>query len=148
MRYAVRLLRPGNVKTRARAWSNLGQGGFTLLEVLVALAILGISVTIIFQLISANLKAVRGSEDYVSAVVRAQTKMREVLEDENLAEKVWSETTVDGYTVDIAVVETFKERTKELQVQLLEVVLTVHWIKDSKRKALTVRSMKMIHRKV
>jgi general secretion pathway protein I len=138
----------GYILTRLRRTNGTirGEGGFTLLEVLVALAILGMSVTVIFQLFSANLRAVRGSEDYISAAVRAQTKMREVLDDEKLAEKNWSETTVDGYRVDVTVAETLKERTKELQVQLLEVVLTVFWIKDSKTKTLTLRGMKMIPR--
>ena len=123
-----------------------GEKGFTLLEVLVALAILGISVTVIFQLFSANLRAVRGSEDYIAAAVRAQTKMREVLDDEKLTEKTWSETTPDGYRVDVAVAETLKDRTKDLEVRLLEIIMTVHWTKNSKTKAMTVRGMKMLPR--
>jgi general secretion pathway protein I len=125
-----------------------GSEGFTLLEVLVALAILGISVTIIFQLFSANLKAVRLSEDYVSAAVRAQVRMREVLDDSKIAPKAWSEITTDGYRVDVAIAETLKERTKDLQVQLLEVALTIYWTKDSKTKTLTMRSLKMITKKI
>jgi len=126
-----------------------GEEGFTLLEVLVALAILGISVTIIFQLFSANLRAVRGSEDYISAAVRAQTKMREILDDDKLAEKAektWSETTPDGYRVDVAVAETLKDRTKDLEVQLFEIIMTVYWTKNSKTKTMTVRAMKMLSR--
>ena len=123
-----------------------GEEGFTLLEVLVALAILGISVTVIFQLFSANLRAVRGSEDYVAAAVTAQTKMRQVLDDEKLAEKAWSETTLDGYRVDVVVAETLKDRTKDIEVQLLEVIMTVYWTKNSKTKTMTARSMKMIPR--
>ncbi len=122
--------------------------GFTLLEVLVALSILAIAVTVIFQLFSANLRAIRGSEDYVSAAVRAQIRLREVLLDPKLMETSWSETTVDGYRVDVVVTEALKERTKDLPVQLLGVTLTVYWTKGSKHKALTVKSMKMVVRKV
>jgi type II secretion system protein I len=123
-------------------------GGFTLLEVLVALSILAIAVTVIFQLFSANLKAIRGSEDYVSAAVRAQVRLREVLLDPKLMETSWSETTTDGYRVDVVVTEGLRERTKDLPVQLLNVVLTIYWTKGSKQKALTVKSMKMVVRKV
>ena len=141
--------RPAAKKAGRNGLPGRGEEGFTLLEVLVALAILGISVTIIFQLFSANLRAIRGSEDYIAAAVRMQTKMREVLDDDKLAdkaEKTWSETTPDGYRVDVAVAETLKERTKDLEVQLLEVILTVHWTKNSRTKTMTARSMKMISR--
>ena len=125
-----------------------GTRGFTLLEILVALSILGIAVTVIFQLFSADLRAVRGSEDYVSAAVRAQVRMREVLQNDKLAVNTWSETTVDGYRVDVVVAEALKERTKDLPVQLLEVTLMLYWNKASKEKVLVLRSMKMVPRKV
>ena len=122
--------------------------GFTLLEVLVALSLLGIAVSIVFQLFSANMKAVRASEDYVSATVRAHARMREILEDAKLGEKNWTETTMDGYRVDVTVQEILKERTKDLQVQLLAVALTIYWVKDSKVKTFTMKAMKMIPKKV
>jgi prepilin-type N-terminal cleavage/methylation domain-containing protein len=133
-----------NVMRRSAA----GDEGFTLLEVLVALAILGIAVTVVFQLFAADLRAVRASEDFVAASVRAQTRMREILDDDTLTERAWSETTVDGYRVDVIVSPALRERTKDLQVQLFDVVLTVYWIKDSKTRTMTLRTMKMITKKV
>jgi general secretion pathway protein I len=146
MGYVLDRIRRANGRTTGAGLPGRGEGGFTLLEVLVALAILGISVTVIFQLFSANMRAIRGSEDYISAAVTAQTKMRQVLDDDKLAEKSWSETTVDGYRVDVVVAETLKDRTKDLEVQLLEVILTVYWTKNSKTKTMTARGMKMIPR--
>ena len=67
--------------------------GFTLLEVLVALSILGVAVTVLFQLFSTNLRTIALSGDYVLATVRAEAKMREVLDDDALGPKAWSETT-------------------------------------------------------
>ncbi len=122
--------------------------GFTLLEVLVALSILGIAVTIVFQLFSADLKAIGLSEHYVSASVRGETRMSEILDDDKLMESAWRETTVEGYTVDVVVRNTLQERTAELPVQLLEIMLTLYWKKDGREKSMTFRSMKMIMKKV
>ena len=113
-----------------------------------ALSILGMAATIVFQLFSADLRALRTSEDYVSAAVRADTRMRELVDDDALPVNTWTETTADGYSVDVAVSEVLQDRTKDLPVQLLEIALTVHWMKNSKPKRLTVRTMKMIERKV
>jgi len=122
--------------------------GFTLLEVLVALSILGIALTIILQLFSANLRALSASEDYVSAVTKAEAKMREVLDDKDLSEKSWSEITDDGYRMDVSINETLKDRTDNLQVRVLEVALTVYWTRNTKNKSLTLRTMKVVNKQV
>ena len=88
--------------------------GFTLLEILVALALLGIAITVILQLFSANLRALSVSGDYVSAALRAEVKMRDILEDTDLTEKSWSEVTDEGYRFDASVTEMLKERTDNL----------------------------------
>jgi len=80
--------------------------GFTLLEVLVALAILGIAITVVLQLFSANLRSIAASEDYISAVTTAEARLRDILDDEELSEKSWSETTSDGYS------NSFKSRAR------------------------------------
>jgi prepilin-type N-terminal cleavage/methylation domain-containing protein len=85
--------------------------GFTLLEILVALAIMGIAVTVLFQVFSANLRSIAVSDDYVSAVVRAEAKMREVLDNDKLTENAWSETTAEGYRLNVTVSETLNQRT-------------------------------------
>jgi len=122
--------------------------GFTLLEILVALALLGIAITIILQLFSANLRALSVSEDYVVAVTRAEAKMREILDDESLTEKSWTQDTDDGYRMDVSVSEIMKERTENLQVQLMEVSLIFHWTKGTKKKSLSLRAKKVVPRQI
>jgi general secretion pathway protein I len=122
--------------------------GFTLLEVLVALAILGTAVTLIFQLFSANMRNIAASEDYVSATVTAEARMGEVLDDDALTANSWSETTADGYRIDVVVSDTMQKRTGELPVKLLEVALTVSWAQNMKQKSLTLRSIKMVEGKI
>jgi len=58
----------------------LGQEeGFTLLETLVAALVLGIALTVIFQLFSGGLDQARRSGDYTRAVWHARAKMEEIL---------------------------------------------------------------------
>ena len=73
--------------------------GFTLLEILVSLSIIAVAVTVVLQLFSADLRAISASENYLSAVTKAEAKMREVLDNEDLAEKAWSDATPDGYRI-------------------------------------------------
>ncbi len=122
--------------------------GFTLLEVLVALAILSIAVIVVIQLFSANLRAIAISGDYVSASIKAEAKMREILDDDKLSEKSWSETTDDGYRLDVSINEVLKARTENLQVRLLELDLIIHWIKGTKARSLTLRTLKMVEKEV
>lgn len=124
------------------------RSGFTLLEVLVALAILGTAVTLVFQLFSANMRNIALSEDYLSATVAAEARMQEVLDDDGLALTSWSETTGDGYRIDVVVSDALQQRTGELPVKLLEVALTVSWATNTKQKSLTLRTMKMVERKI
>lgn len=124
------------------------ESGFTLLEVLVAVALLAIAVTVVIQLFSANLRSVTVSEDYVSAALKANVVMREVLDDEDLTEKSRSERTNDGYRVDVAVTETAKERTDNLQVRLLEVTVKVSWAKGIKERSLALKTLKVVNKKV
>ena len=122
--------------------------GFTLIEVLVAVALLGIAVTVVIQLFSANLRALASSEDYIYASAKAEAKMREVLENDEISEISFSEITDDGYRIDVSIAEVLHERTENLQVRLLEVVLTVSWIQGEHEESLTVRTMKVLEKEI
>jgi general secretion pathway protein I len=54
------------------------QRGFTLLEVMVAVVILGLGLTVVFELFSGGLKSVEISNDYSNAVILANKKMGEL----------------------------------------------------------------------
>ena len=122
--------------------------GFTLLEVLVAVALLGIAVTVVLQLFSADLKAIAASEEYVSAAAKAEAKIREVQDNETLSEGSTSEVTNDGYRVDVSVASTLGERTDALQVMLMDILVTVHWTKGAKERSLSLRTMKLVNRQI
>ena len=120
--------------------------GFTLLEVIVAIAILGIAISVVLQLFSANLRAISVSGDYVTAATRAEAKMREILSDDRLSEKSFSEATQEGYRIDVSITDVIKERTENLQVKLLEVDLTIHWIQGTKQKSMSLRTLKVVEK--
>tara|TARA_B100000315_G_scaffold72484_2_gene66034 strand:- start:7415 stop:8098 length:684 start_codon:yes stop_codon:yes gene_type:complete len=52
--------------------------GFTLIEVIVSLAIMGISIVTILQLFSGGLRSIKVSDDYLRAAILAQNKMNEL----------------------------------------------------------------------
>ena len=123
-------------------------GGFTLLEVLVALVLLSVALVAIFELFSANTRGIAKSDDYSNAVILGESKMREILDDNNLTEKTWTESTDDGYRIDAVVSSTASDRTENLQVKLLEINLTVSWIKNSKERTLNLKTLKMVKKQI
>ncbi len=52
--------------------------GFTLIEVIVSLVIMGISIVTILQLFSGGLRSIKVSDDYLRAAILAQNKMNEL----------------------------------------------------------------------
>lgn len=122
--------------------------GFTLLEVLVAVALLGIAITVVLQLFSANLQALSASGDYVTAATRANIKLRELLDEEALTESSWTETSDEGYQVDISVTHALEDRTENLQMSLFEIAVTVSWTKGPRTRSLTMRTLKSLPKQI
>lgn len=51
---------------------------FTLIEILVSIAILGVALIVLFELFSGSLKLAKSSEDYLKATLLAQKKMNDL----------------------------------------------------------------------
>jgi general secretion pathway protein I len=122
--------------------------GFTLLEVLVALVLIALSVTVIMQLFSANLRSLSASEDYTAAVVKAENRMRELLESGPFVEGESREESPGGFAYDVSIREALPEKTEGLGVRLMEVELTLRWKMGSRDRALTLKSLKLVEREV
>jgi general secretion pathway protein I len=113
--------------------------GFTLIEITVAMAILGISLVLIMQLFSAGLKSAKASCDYTIAIVHAKDKMEELsatLEND-------SGTFDDGFKWE-AEVEDYKQ-AEESDYKLKKLMIKILWPDVLKRpKSIEMVSLKML----
>ena len=124
------------------------QRGFTLLEVLAAVAILGMALTVIMQLFSANLQGIAASDDYLAASLAAEAKMREVIARGDFSEQDWSETADEGYRVDVSIRPALEERTESLPVALHEITLSLRFESGSKERTITLRTLRAAARSI
>ena len=124
------------------------QRGFTLLEVLAAVAILGMALTVIMQLFSANLQGIAASDDYLAASMAAEAKMREVITRGDFSEQAWSETTTEGYRADVSIRPALEERTESLPVTLHEITLSLRFESGSKERTITLRTLRAAARSI
>ena len=94
------------------------QCGFTLLEVMVAIVILGLGLTVVFELFSGGLKSVEISNDYSNAVILANKKMGELSLKEKLdvGKEMGDFSEEDNYKweVDIVPYQVDEETNKEI----------------------------------
>jgi general secretion pathway protein I len=118
--------------------------GFTLLEVLLALVIVGIAISVVLQLFSFNLRNVASSEDYVKAAMVAESKLRQIVDNGDLTERQWSENTGDGYRFDVAVSPIEKDKAQAVDMKLLQVDLTMSWKSGAKNRTINVKTLKLI----
>jgi general secretion pathway protein I len=103
--------------------------GFTLIEVIIAIAILGISLVMVMQLFAGGLRAARTSCDYSRAVIHAKDKMEEKTEYPVQDSGVFD----DGFKWETEV-ESYKE-LKDNPYKLIKVKVRVMWpdvMKNSK----------------
>lgn len=104
-------------------------GGFTLIEILVAISILGISLVVLLQLFSGALKSVRVSNDYTQGVFHAQEKMEEVLLREALTPGTEEGDFEDGFRwrVEIIRLDQAEEEALKLPIDTFQISVVVTW---------------------
>jgi len=120
--------------------------GFTLIEIMVALTVMGFAVVSLVQLFSSNLRMIRTSQDYMTVLTRAESVMREIVESDKIEEKSWRDSTDQGYQVEVTVSETAKERTENLPIKLLQIEMVLSWEKALRKKSLTFRTLKIVNK--
>lgn len=122
-----------------RSSANLRSDGFSLLEVLIALAILGVSVVSVFQLFSITLRSTKKSEDYTRALIYAQSLLDEA---GSAGDPMDSPVTIKfgrGYQGGRQVV--LKSSSDDGTIKLFEITATVSWQPAGKLSLKTLRAV-------
>jgi len=129
-----------------------GRGGFTLIEVLIALAILGIGLSVIVELFAGGLRSVKISEEYVKATWYGKGKMEEVLSAKDFVEGA-TEGSFDSpysWTLDVKKMSPSVGQGKEdeaLPVDLYQIVLKVTWPSGKGQRTLELESLRAYEKK-
>ena len=123
--------------------------GFTLLEVVVALAILGITLTVIIELFAGGLRLARTSKEYTKAISYAHTKMEDIGSRQNIEEGVSEGEFDDVYhwRVEMNKVNLLPiERPWEVKppVELFQVRVEVLWKSGSKERSARIESYRTV----
>ena len=126
-------------------------GGFTLLEVVVALAVLGVGLIVIIELFSGGLRVGRVSGEYTRAVGYARVKMEDIALAREIKEGMEEGEFDKNYRwhlevtrVDLLPGEQPVDIT--LPVDLYQIKLQVIWKSGSQERSAAIESMKVIKR--
>lgn len=105
--------------------ARLQSSGFSLLEVMVALAILGTALVAIFQLFSVNLRSTQKAEDYTKAIFYARAMMDEAYSFVDPSDESASEEYEKKYKVTREV--SLHSESEDGKVKLYDITVTVSW---------------------
>lgn len=122
--------------------------GFTLLEVLVALAVFSIALVVVMEVFSANLRNLSVSEQQVYATARAESMMRERIAAERISDAPDSGQTEDGYRYRFQVVKILEDRFRPIPVDLYQISLTVSWTEGRHERSISLVGCRMQERKL
>ena len=121
--------------------------GFTLIEVMVALAILGIAITVIVELFSGNLRLARKSEDFSRAVFYGRQLLEELCLKQKFPKNV-EEGTFEGnfrwkYEIEpVTLVD--EEQEEKFPLEVFKIKVSVYWPAKDKEKTLTFETLKTL----
>lgn len=127
-----------------------GNGGFTLIEVVVAITILGISYAAILGAFSGSIRLLRQATEYQNAMLLARSRLEETLIDTRMnvvdeeADENYGGITY-AYKIEIRDVPLLEPALKEkikLPIRLEEVTVDVYWGKSGNEKNYRLTSYK------
>ena len=125
-----------------------GEGGFALIEILVAVSVLAISLVVIFQLFSGGLKSRQLSEQYARGVFHAREKMAEILLIPDLSEGETQGEFEDAYEWQAVITRVVSEEDEEknLPVNLMSIWIRINWREGEKEKSFVIGTLKAVEK--
>jgi general secretion pathway protein I len=120
----------------------LNQTGFTLLETLVAVIVLSISIVMIMQLFSSNLKVLPANEQYFSAVILARAKMEEALLSRPLVPGKKAGQFDDFFSWEMAVVK--EEQAVSFPFDIFKIDINVSWPYKGRKKEYHISTLESV----
>jgi general secretion pathway protein I len=126
-----------------------GQGGFTLVEVVVAMAILGISLVLVIELFSGGLRLGRASEEHTVAAQLARQKIEEIAlykqVEEGIEEGEFDSTyrwQVEVKKIDLLLLA--NETDYKPPAELYQIQVRIIWKSGSKERTTRVETFKAV----
>ena len=134
------------------------QQGFTLLEIVLAIAILGVALTVVMQQFSAGLRIGHTSKTYTIATAYAKQKLEEFQIIEEMEEGEEAGDFDDGYTWKVSVLpyEVFMEEegTEEdaemyehLPLEMYRLESVVSWFEGDQERSVSLVTLKTVKKK-
>jgi len=126
-----------------------GNLGFTLMEVVVSMAILGIALTILLELFSGGLRSAKISEEYTKATWYGKAKMEEMLTVQDLREGVTEGSFDSQYEWRSEVKKSNPKLSLEedgqtsLPIDLYQIIVRVSWPSGSGQRSYEVESLRV-----
>ena len=117
--------------------------GFTLLEVIVALAILSVAFALAMELLAAGVRSAKASEDYTQAVLLARQKMAEVVVAPNLERSADRGDFDRGFHWTSEVQPLSREEERDPPARLYQVRVRVTWPSRGAEKSLDLYTFRM-----
>jgi general secretion pathway protein I len=126
--------------------------GFTLMEVVVALAILGVGLTVIIELFSGGLRLARTSVEYTKAVNYGRTKLAEVALKETIEEGIEEGEFNETYRWQVGVKKVdvlyLEEKTDyKPPAELYQIEINVIWKSGFKERSTRIETYKTVRLK-
>ena len=102
--------------------------GFTLIETLVAVAVLAISLVVVLQLFSGGLKSGKLSDEYTRGIFYAREKVEELLLSDKFEEGASEGEFEDGYRWEVEILRLEAgEEDEKLPFESFDIRVTVIW---------------------
>jgi len=123
--------------------------GFTLLEIMVAIAILGIALTVILQQFSTGLRTVTVTRNYTTALIHAREKLEEFCLTKKLSEKEESGEFENGYRWRVVISPYQEEKEEEggtefLFLSMFTITSMVSWEAGDKERKVELATVKIV----